>query len=229
MNAATQTRHMTATVTGTSTYRSIRRCSVLLVALLTAMVGAVAVAGSPASAAPIPNTVTATAFIWNCPTGAPGCFPGAQTRVGDVRVGDPLTDVCAGNFSGREKNLVWNRTSRGGAAERTGFLYRSFLRLNSPVNGGQTDSCYTGGVFNFASVGTIQRLCPYFACGRVGAVPNTNNPVLKDFCYVLSDGIEWRLIVTFDDRSRGPVTAGFIPLSELNPFVNQLNDCKSPR
>jgi hypothetical protein len=221
MNAAIETRHMTSTVGGRPTNRSIQRCAVLLVALLTAMVGAFAVPGSPAYAAPIANTVTATAFIWNCPTGAPGCFPGAQTRVGDVRVNEPLTDVCTGNFGGNLKNLVWNRTTRVGAAERTGFLYRSFLRSAS-----QTESCYTGGVFNFAEVGTIQRLCPYFACGRVGAVLNTSNPVLKDFCYVLSDGTEWRLIVTYDDRTRGPVTAGFIPLSELDPFVPQQRNCR---
>ncbi|MEH1125606.1 hypothetical protein [Micromonospora sp. CPCC 206061] len=78
---------------------------------------------SAASAAQIPNSVNQTAFIWNCPTGAPACFPGAQTRVGDVRVGDPIADLCHGNFNGRLKNLVWNQTGRAGAAERTGFLY----------------------------------------------------------------------------------------------------------
>src|SRR6185312_14596592 len=119
--------------------RLVRRVAVVVGGLLAMMVAVVA----PAQAAPIENTVSATAFIWNCPVAAPGCFPGVQTRVGDVRVREPLRDVCTYSSGNTQQNLVFNRTTRGGAAERTGFLYRSLLNSQS-----QRDTCTGGGVQN---------------------------------------------------------------------------------
>lgn len=39
-----------------------------------------------------------------------------------------LLDVRTCDNGERQQNLVFNRTGRVGAAERTGFLYRSFLK-----------------------------------------------------------------------------------------------------
>jgi hypothetical protein len=195
-------------------HRLVGRGAVILGALLTML----AVFGVPAQAAPIQNTVSELAFIWNCPVQAPGCFPGAQTRVGDVRVNEPLLDVCTYSSGDRQQNLVFNRTSRGGAAERTGFLYRSFLNSDR-----QIDTCTGGGLQNSASGDVdIQRLCPYFSCGRTGDIDGFS--VLRDFCRIISDGTEWRLIVAFDNTG-GPLTAGFVPREGLNPFIEQGNEC----
>ena len=106
--------------------RLVRRGAVIVGGMLAMTVAVVA----PAQAAPIENTVSGTAFIWNCPVAAPGCFPGVQTRVGDVRVNEPLRDVCTYSSGNTQQNLVFNRTSRVGAAERTGFSTCRLLSTN---------------------------------------------------------------------------------------------------
>jgi hypothetical protein len=222
MNGSAEHGRMTST-TSVTARRALRRASVLLVTLLTATVGVVTVSQSAAAAAPIANSVNQTAFIWNCPTGAPACFPGPQTRVGDVRVGDPIADLCHGNFDGRLKNLIWNQTGRTGAAERTGFLYQSNL-----VSRTQRDSCYTGGV-GLAAVflGATQRLCPYATCGRTGSVPRDNtNWVMREFCNVDRGGVNWRLVVAYNRSTNGPLTAGFVDESALDdPFRRTQVNC----
>ena len=223
MNTPAEDGTMTSTTSGATVRRALRRTSILLAMLLTATVGVVTLSQSAASAAPIANSVNQTAFIWNCPTGAPGCFPGPQTRVGDVRVGDPIADLCHGSFGGNLKNLVWNRTGRTGAAERTGFLYQSNLRSKS-----QRDSCYTGGVELTAIFeGAIQRLCPYATCGRTGSVPRDNrNWVMREFCNVDRGSVNWRLVVAYNRTTNGPLTAGFVDQSTLDdPFRRTQVNC----
>lgn len=214
---------MTTTNNRVTIRGALRRASILLAAVLSATAGVVAMSQSASSAAPISNSVNQTAFIWNCPTGATGCFPGPQTRVGDVRVGDPIADLCHGNFNGRLKNLVWNQTSRAGAAERTGFLYQETL-----VSKTQRDSCFTGGVQLTAIFeGATQRLCPYDTCGRTGTVPRDNtNWVMREFCNVDRDGANWRLVVAYNRTTNGPLTAGFVDESTLDdPFRRTQVNC----
>lgn len=206
---------------------STRRGAIILVALLAAMVGVVALPGSAAHARPKNNEVTATSYIWNCPTGAPGCYPGAQTRVGDVRVGDPLTDVCQVTFGTRRKSLVYNRTDRGGAADRTGFLYRDDFRFTP-----NTDNCYTAGIANAPDhAGVVQRLCPWDACGPVFRIPsNYTDWVLRDLCTTFISGKEYRLTVAYNINTRGPLTAGFVrPDEDLRtPWPPTENNCEIP-
>lgn len=206
---------------------SIRRSAITLVMLLTATVGIVALPGSAAYADPVDNRVTTTAYIWNCPTGAPGCYPGEQTRVGDVRVGDPLTDACRVTFGSREKNLVYNRTNRGGAADRTGFLYRS----NLATPGYQTDSCYSAGLENRADGSdVVQRLCPYDTCGATFDFPsNYSDYRVRELCSTWISGADWHLTVAYHVATGGPLTAGFIRAEDLrDPYLPQQNDCEFP-
>lgn len=209
--------------TSTSGAAILRRIPILLVALLAATVSAVTVSQPAANASPASNSVVRTAYIWNCPTGAPGCYPGAQTRVGDVRVGDPIADLCTGTFSGNQKNLIFNQTARGGAAERTGFLYRNNL-FSDDVE----DSCYTGGVAqSVVDRGATQRLCPYDSCGSTGTVPrNNSNWVLREFCYTFRSNVDWRLVVAYNRNTNGPLTAGFVRASQLdNPLNSAQYNC----
>lgn len=202
--------------------RTVRRASIFAVTLLMSLVGVVTFTGSAASAAPRINEVTQTAFIWNCPTGGPGCA-NVQTRVGDVRPAEPIADICQGAFSGREKNLIYNMTGRRGAAERTGFLYRE--NLQSP--GAQTESCVSGGTFNNAPVGVIQRLCPYLTCGETGRI-TSNQITLREFCDIRIDGVSWHLTVAVNPATGGPLTAGFIHADDLNNPSFLQNDCTQP-
>ncbi|MCW6006689.1 hypothetical protein K1W54_19185 [Micromonospora sp. CPCC 205371] len=214
---------MTSTISGATVHRALRRVAIVLATLLAARAGAVPLPPAAGGAAPISNSVDETAFIWNCPTGAPGCFPGPQTRVGDVRVGDPIADLCHGNFSGRLKNLVWNQTGRAGAAERTGFLYQSTLSSKS-----QRDSCYTSGVeLTAIFLGATQRLCPYNTCGSTGRVPRDNmNWVMREFCNVDRGSVNWRLVVAYNKTTNGPLTAGFVNEAALDdPFRRTQVNC----
>jgi hypothetical protein len=201
-------------------HRTIRRISILVVALL-----AGTLPGSAAYANPVYNEVTTTAYIWNCPTGAPNCYPGAQTRVGDVRVSEPLTDGCQATFGDRLMSLIFNRTGRVGAAERTGFLYRSTLKY-APGK----DSCYTAGNKNSTGPGVPQLLCPYETCGPVYTIPsNSSDYELRDICGLFRGNVDWRLTVAFNKSTRGPVTAGFIQATELDdPYTPQPRDCDRP-
>lgn len=206
-----------------ATRRLLRRAAILVVALFAATVSAVAGSQTAASASPIANSVNQTAYIWNCPTGAPGCYPGAQTRVGDVRVGDPIADLCAGTFGGNQKNLIFNQTARSGAAERTGFLYRSTLSSKD-----QRDSCHTGGVgHSVVDNGANQRLCPYDSCGTTGTVPRNNGSwVLREFCFTYRSNVDWRLVVAYNTTTNGPLTAGFVRASQLdNPLNSAQYNC----
>jgi hypothetical protein len=75
------------------------------------------------------------AFVWNCPTGAPACFPGPQTRVGDVRTGDPIADLCHGNVDGRLKNLIWLSMGPRTARSRPVSWTKPPLTTHSAVRG----------------------------------------------------------------------------------------------
>ncbi|MBE1489563.1 hypothetical protein [Plantactinospora soyae] len=198
--------------------RTVRRSSVFAVTLLMAVVGMVTLTGSAASARPLNNRVTQTAFIWNCPTGTPGCSA-VQTRVGDVRTADPMTDVCRVTIAGVAKNLIYNRTARAGASLRTGFLYRS--NLQSPNL--QQDSCVSGGSFNNVPGNTPQRLCPHPNCGGVATA--TSGQQLREFCSVDDEiGNIWHLTVALSTTT-GPLTAGFINRDDLNNATNLQFDC----
>lgn len=189
-------------------------------ATVIAMVGMVGFTGSAAQARPITHGVTQTAFIWNCPTSVAGCSA-EQTRVGDVRtVDNPITDVC--KVDTVAKNLVYNRTNRGGAAKRAGFLYRS--NLESPNR--QLDSCTTAGVAANAPNGTIQRLCPFLACGRVGAFQT--GETIKAFCTVDNDNTTFYLTVSFRTATGGPLTGGFMDRDDMNSAPLGLPDCENP-
>lgn len=183
-----------------------RRIMVLTVAMVMTVAGTVALTGSAASASPIFNSVRQTAFIWNCPTGVAGCSA-EQTRVGDIRTTDPMTDVCRVNNN--PLNLAYNRTNRAGAAKRTGFLYRTNLN-----NQNLMDSCTTGGVPASAPAGTEQRLCPFLACGGV-AVSHANQ-TLRAFCSVDNDNTTFYLTVAFYGNTGGPLTAGFMDGDDMN-------------
>lgn len=198
--------------------RTLRRGAVLAVTLVLTVVGTVGLTGSAASARPLDNRVTRTAYIWNCPTGTPGCSA-VQTRVGDVRTGDPMTDVCRVTVAGVAKNLIYNRTTRTGASLRTGFLYRENLR--SPA--AQGDSCVTGGTFNNVPANTPQRLCPHPNCGGVATA--TRSQQLREFCSVEDEfGNIWHLTVALSTTT-GPLTAGFINRDDLNNATTLQFDC----
>lgn len=199
-------------------HRLVRWVSSLATASLIAVTVTVATTGSAASAVPLNNSVTATTLIFNCPTGVSGCAA-QQRRQGDARVGDPLTDVCRADT--QSFNLVYNRTTRVGAAQRTGFLARSALRSSN-----QGDSCVSGGHPDNTSSVTNQLLCPFTTCGSTGVISRSTN--LRDLCFVIISGVEWRLTVALNSTG-GQQTAGFIPLAELNNGGLQQNDCASPR
>ena len=145
-----------------------------------------------------------------------------QARVGDVRTVDgQITDVC--RVAGTTMNLVYNRTNRTGAADRTGFLYRS--NLQQP--GLQTDTCTGNGVAASAPVGTLQLLCPYSTCGRTGDM-DTGETMLA-FCDTSISGERFLLTVLFNKNTGGPLTAGFISEDNLNgggPLLQ--SDCENP-
>jgi hypothetical protein len=179
--------------------------------------GAVALTATAASADPMDNSVSRTAFIWNCPTGIPGCSA-VQTRVGDVRTTDPMTDVCTVSGAGVEKNLIYNRTGRSGASLRTGFLFRENLESQD-----QDESCVSGGTFNNVPANTPQRLCPHPNCGGVATA--TSAQQLREFCFVEDElGNVWHLTVA-RSTATGPLTAGFINREDLNNFTSLQDDC----
>lgn len=188
----------------------LRRITVLAATTVLALAGAVTFTTSTASATPQFNSVVRTAFIWNCPTGAPACAA-EQTRVGDIRTGDgQITDVC--RVPNIAKNLVYNRSNRTGAAKRTGFLFRENLTFPNR----QLDSCTTAGVIADAPAGTEQLLCPFLACG--GVADHDAGKRLRTFCYVDNDRTRFWLTVSFVVDTGGPLTAGFMDQNDMNNF-----------
>lgn len=188
-----------------------QRIIVLVAAVLMALAGMVALTGATASAQAFHNSVVRTAFIWNCPTGVPACAA-EQTRVGDIRTSDPITDIC--RVDNNPLNLAYNWTSRGGAANRTGFLYRENL-----ANQSQTESCTSGGVTAAAPAGTRQRLCPFLACGSVATYDQGQR--IRAFCYVDNDSTRFWLTTAFYPNGvnqGGPLTGGFMDSDDMDSF-----------
>ncbi|HEX8628603.1 MAG TPA: hypothetical protein VF755_10585 [Catenuloplanes sp.] len=130
--------------------------------------------------------------------------------------------MCRVTTNGVAKNLIYNRTTRRGAAERTGFLHRELLASTTA----QRDSCDTGGVAQAAGGRVTQRLCPYTACGETGRT--TANHILRHFCYIAINGVDWHLTVSHVNQQNGPLTAGFVRADELAAVPAVQNDCTRP-